>query len=119
VAEDGSEAVRDAMARAGNWFMCRIGFVETFRAVALTAGPRATRALHEEWPAFGVVEVDQRLVEGAAELAVEHGLRSLDALHLASALALPDEDLAVATWDLRLHRAVRQEGMAVLPSALS
>jgi len=98
--------------------MCRIGFVETVRAVGLSAGPAAVRALREEWPAFGVIEVDQRLVEHAAELAIAQELRSLDALHLAAALVLPRDDLLLATWDRRLHTAAGTEGLALIPEKL-
>jgi hypothetical protein len=38
---------------------------------------------------FGVIEVDQRLVEDAAKLAIDRELRSLGVLHLAAALMLP------------------------------
>ena len=118
VAEPGSEIVRDAMGRADEWFMCRVGFVETVRAVGLSAGSAAASTVREEWPAFGVIEADQRLVEEAAELAIERELRSLDALHLAAALTLPSEDLLVATWDRRLHRAAAAEGLALMPDTL-
>lgn len=62
--------VRDAMERADGWFMCRAGFVETVRAVGSSAGRAAARAFEREWPSFGLVEVDQRLVEDAADLAL-------------------------------------------------
>ena len=65
-----------------------------------------------------MIEVDQRLVEEAAELAVERELRSLDALHLAAALMLPREDLFLATWDRRLHAAAGVEGLALIPERL-
>src|SRR5207247_10431801 len=91
VAERGSELVRDAMEEADDWYICRAGFVETVRAVGLSAGARATQAVKAEGPAFGVVEIDQSLVEHAAELALAHELRSLDSLHLAAALVLPSE----------------------------
>ena len=68
-AEPGSDTVRDAMAHADGWFICRIGFVETVRAVGLSAGEATAKTVREEWPAFAVIEVDQRLVEEAAELA--------------------------------------------------
>jgi predicted nucleic acid-binding protein len=106
------------MDRAEGWYICRPGFVETVRAVGLAAGVRATRAVKREWPAFAVIEVDQPLVEHAAALALEHGLRSLDAIHLAAALILPAEDLAIATWDRRLHDAARAKGLSPLPGAL-
>ena len=43
------------------------------------------------------------------------GLRTLDALHLASALAVADENLVLATWDRRLSDGARDEGLVVLP----
>jgi len=103
---------------ADGWFICRAGFVETVRAVGLTAGRPAVRAVREEWPAFGLVEVDQRLVEDAAELAITSGLRSLDALHLAAALVLPQDELRFATWDRRLHIAAGAKGLHLIPEAL-
>lgn len=107
------------MDSADGWFICRIGFVETTRAVSIAAGQTAVRALREEWPAFGVIEVDQELVERSAVLAVKHELTSLDALHLAAALVLPRSDLAMATWDRRLHAGARAEGLDLLPVELS
>ena len=118
VAESGSEIVRDAMAEAEEWYVCRAGFVDTVRAVGLAAGARATRAVEGEWPAFGVVEIDQPLAEHAAALALKHDLRSLDALHLAAALMLPREALAFATWDRRLHAAAAAERLTLLPVRL-
>jgi uncharacterized protein len=118
IAEPGSDVVRNAMDQADGWFICRAGFMETIRAVGLTAGPGATRTVREEWPMFGLVEVDQRLVEDAAELAIESGLRSLDALHLAAALVLPHDELRFATWDPRLHMAAGAKGLRLIPDAL-
>jgi uncharacterized protein len=106
------------MNRADGWFMCRAGFVETVRAVGLSAGTAATRTVRAEWPAFGVIEVDQRLVEDAATLAIERELRSLDALHLAAALKISQDDLVLATWDRRLHAAAGAEGLRLIPEAL-
>jgi len=107
------------MQEAEGWYMCRAGFVETVRAVGLVAGRAATRAPTQEWPSFAVVEVDQPLVERAAALSLDRGLRSLDALHLAAALLLPAEDLVLATWDRRLHAAADAEGLPLLPKRLA
>lgn len=106
------------MDRAESWFMCRIGFVETVRAIGLSAGQAAAQTVREEWPAFGVIEVDQPLVEDAAKLAITRELRSLDALHLAAALMLPRDDLLLATWDRRLHAAAAAEGLTLTPDRL-
>jgi predicted nucleic acid-binding protein len=106
------------MDRAEGWFMCRVGFVETVRAVGLSAGQAAATNVRQEWTAFGVIEVDQRLVEDAAKFAIARELRSMDALHLAAALMLPRDDLLLATWDRRLHEAARAEGLALTPERL-
>src|SRR3982751_4532800 len=88
VAEEGSETLIAAMAAAAGWAICRIGYVETARAVGLAAGQTAVRRLGADWPSFEVVEVDASLAEHAAELAFTEELRSLDALHLAAALLI-------------------------------
>ena len=106
------------MGHADGWFMCRVGYLETARAVGLAGSPSAVRAVQKEWAALSVIEVDQDLVEHATELALAHELRSLDALHLASALVLPREDLLVAVWDRRLHAAARAEGLGLFPETL-
>jgi uncharacterized protein len=117
VLEHGSDEVRDLMAGSQAWFTCRIAYVETMRAVGTVAGRTAAGRFSSEWPAFTIVEVDQQLAKQAAELALAHNLRSLDALHLAAALLLPREQLAVATWDDRLASAARAEGLDVVPAA--
>ena len=106
------------MQRAEDWYICRVAFVETVRAVGLAAGARATQAVKDEWPAFGIVEVDQPLVEHAAQLALDRDLRTLDSLHLAAALVLPAAGLVLATWDRRLHAAARAEGLVLIPETL-
>jgi predicted nucleic acid-binding protein len=106
------------MDRADGWFMCRVGFLETARAVGLSGSVAAIRSVRSEWPSFAVIEVDQQLVERALELALRHELRSLDALHLAAALILPREELTLAVWDRRLHGAARLEGLDVFPETL-
>lgn len=97
--------------------MCRVGYVETIRAVGLAAGRSVTRRARNEWGSMGVIEVDQRLADEAAELALIHDLRSLDALHLAAASLLPRTDLVLATWDQRLHAAASAVDLRVLPQA--
>lgn len=103
------------MDQAGGWFICRVGFVETVRALELAAGPRPAGAFKAEWPMFGVIDVDQELADDAARLATQLELRSLDALHLAAALLLPADDLVLATWDRRLHAAAQRSGLHLFP----
>jgi predicted nucleic acid-binding protein len=118
VKEPGSDSVIEVMGRADAYKMCRIGFVETVRAVARGGGRGEVEKMESDWTRVDVVEVDRTLAEHAARLAVNHRLRTLDALHLAAALALTDENPTFVTWDSDLHRAARAEGMQTLPSAL-
>lgn len=106
------------MAHADHWFTCRVGFVETVRAVGLAGGRTAAKSVTDEWPGLAVVEVDQRLVEDAARLAVEHALGSRDALRLAAALILPRAELVFAGWDRRQHAAAGLEGLQLMPDTL-
>lgn len=120
VDEDGSDAVLEAMSGEDTWAMCRIGFVETVRAVARGGEPGDVERVKRDWTVgCDVVELDQGLAERAARLALENGLRALDALHLAAALSMSDEGLTFATWDARLHRAARKHGLRTLPVALA
>lgn len=118
VAEEGSEALIAAMAGAEGWAICRIGYVETARAVGLAAGKGAVKRFEADWPSFEIVEVDASLAEHATELTFADELRSLDALHLAAALLIASGELTVATWDARLHRAAQGRGLAVFPAEL-
>ena len=118
VAEPGSETVRSAMADADAWFMCNVGYVETFRATGLAAGERVANRFRREWPAFASVAVDAALVDDAAGVALSSGLRTLDALHLAAALILPRDDLTFAAWDERLRHAAAGHGLPLLPESL-
>jgi hypothetical protein len=118
VEEVGSELVLSRMEEAHAWSMCRIGYVETVRAVALAGGRKAVKRVEADWLSIDVIEVDRALAEHAAELALSTELRSLDALHLAAALVLPSGGLTVATWDTRLHRAAHDRGLQTFPAEL-
>ena len=45
VEEEGSDLLLSAMEGASAWSMCRIGYVETVRAVGLAAGRRAIKRI--------------------------------------------------------------------------
>ncbi len=73
------------------------------------------RAVADEWPDFSAVELNERV---AAELAVRHGLRGFDAIHLAAALDVLAGAGAAPTrfssFDRQLNQAARAEGFIVL-----
>lgn len=118
VKEAGSDSLVEAMERADTYKMCRIGFVETVRAVARGGEPGDVEKVESDWTRMDVVEVDRALAEGAARLAVRHRLRTLDALHLAAALSVADDETTFVTWDADLHQAACVQGLRTLPAAL-
>lgn len=118
VDEAGSDTIVAAMSRAESCFICRVGYVETVRAVARGGEPADVTRAKRDWPSLRVVEADSDLTERAATLSVKTGLRALDALHLAAALTLPAGQVVFATWDTRLHRAAREHGLRTLPATL-
>jgi predicted nucleic acid-binding protein len=56
--------------------------------------------------------MDEALAREAGELADSLALRGYDAVHLASALALGDEEVALITWDRDLGAAAERMGLA-------
>lgn len=60
-----------------------------------------------------MIEVTAVLAQAAGELAQRYGLRGYDAVHLAAALAVADEDLVLVTGDADLAAAARAIGIAV------
>lgn len=108
------------MAQASKWWISRIGYTETLRAIAASGegSDLAAQRFRSEWPQLDVIDLDQELAERAAELAIKEEIRTLDALHLASALRLPDGDRIIATWDHRLWLAAKRRGVEVMPERL-
>lgn len=85
--------------------------LEVLRAVRrLSAeGVPALRALLSQ---LDLVPISRVLIDDAADIG-EPALRSLDALHLATAVSLGAELTAFVAYDLRLVAAAREAGLAV------
>lgn len=59
------------------------------------------------------IEVDEQLAIIAGERAATFGLRGADAVHLATALDMDDEEVTFLTWDQALADAAASAGLAV------
>ena len=55
--------------------------------------------------------MDEPLARSAGEVAAEHGLRGYDAVHLATALDLGEEEVVLVTWDEELGQAAEAAGL--------
>ena len=114
VDEPSSSACRRLWDDADDVVSTRLAYVET--AAALCQARRLGRltsrrqraALHsldELWSQTQIAEVDQPLVERAAQLADQFVLRGYDAIHCATAVLLNDETVVAATGDRQLLTA--------------
>jgi uncharacterized protein len=59
------------------------------------------------------IGVDQDLARSAGVHAEQLGLRGYDAVHLATALELGDEEAVLVTWDRDLVRAAERVGLGI------
>jgi predicted nucleic acid-binding protein len=123
--EEGTSAVQALTEQARTVACSIIGYVEARSAfVRAVRGGRLTvpehtvalDAFERGWATYFVREVNESLVREAAALAEKHYLRSLDAIHLASALTLRRElreEVTFSAADGRLMAAASAEGLLV------
>ena len=94
----------------------RIATVEVRRALLRAGREPDFEALTAIWKRVELVEMDAAIAESAASLGPPT-LRSLDAIHLNSALSLGDDLEAFVTYDARLAKAARGHGLPVVAPA--
>lgn len=113
--QDAHRATNELMDRFEHWCTSSLTVVEAARAIAINTSP-------DEWiPTIGALDVDldESLVVGiddvvlamAREIALETGAKSLDAIHIATALRLDDADVRFLTLDRQQRRAAGQVGL--------
>jgi predicted nucleic acid-binding protein len=93
----------------------RIGIIETRRAVARRVGALDEALIDRAFATVEIVELDRWVAEQAA-LIRPTLLRTLDAVHLATALQIGPVD-AFVTYDDRLADAARAVGLPVVRPA--
>lgn len=89
--------------------------VEAIRACA-RYGDRYERDARRFLESVAMVPLDDDVLDEAAVLGPD-GLRSLDALHLATAMVIRDEIAVFVTYDQRLAEAATAQGFAVVSPA--
>lgn len=119
-----AEGLRDVVDVLASLATSRLAYVEV--RAGLAAARRAGRmsaASHDvavedfdrAWPEYDVIEIDGTLGSRAGDVAERYGLQAGDAIHLASALEIRDEETVVVAWDGRLRAAAAAAGLAVFP----
>lgn len=72
----------------------------------------ALTTFEELYAELTTVGVDQELAARAGGYAEDLGLRGYDAVHLATALELGDEEIVLVTWDRDLAQAAERVGLS-------
>ncbi|MFI5985394.1 type II toxin-antitoxin system VapC family toxin [Streptomyces sp. NPDC051555] len=112
-AESESQALRDWLderAETG-WVSSALAEVESFRALARHA-PQAAVRLHLVLDLIDLVELDPG-IRILAQTVRPATVRSLDAVHLATALGIGERLTSFVTYDKRLADAARGAGLTV------
>lgn len=111
VREKESSALLDDLRRQPRRASSSLARVEVPRAVA-PHGRRALSRAQAILAQVSLIHLDDTLLDSAAALAPA-GLRSLDAVHIASALALGDDLASLITYDVRMTGAATLLGLPV------
>jgi hypothetical protein len=124
LAERGTDVVEDLWVHTVDIYVSLLGYAELRAAVAAAIRGERVRAsdapaLRERveaiWDQVMGVDIDDRLVRAAGDLADRHGLRAADAFHLASAIRIREPDTSFVAFDARLREAAAAESFLVLP----
>jgi predicted nucleic acid-binding protein len=115
VREPETDALRAFVARFPSRATSIVGTVEMTRALLRQAPERAPH-LAAFFPCVAVIAFDHDVAVVAGRLAPS-ALRALDAVHLASAMALGPDLEAFVTYDARLAEAAATAGLAVVVPA--
>jgi hypothetical protein len=112
VREPETDALRRYLTSAGPLASSILATVEVSRAVA-RALPESTAAMADVFEVVNVLAFDARIAARAAALRPA-SLRTLDAIHLATALELAGDLSAFVSYDDRLSAAARDLGLPVV-----
>ena len=111
-AEPESEALRDLLRSTQHRQLTSVlSLVEVTRAVT-SGGAAMVDTAREAMEQLGILPLSEAVLEEAASLLPGSKVRTLDAIHLASARAVSDLQ-ALVTYDRRLADAARSVGLAV------
>jgi len=112
--EPHSAAMRRWWIESDRAICSRVGLIETARAVS--RWQPETPHLRAILDAIAAVELDVTTADRAASVGPP-GLRTLDAIHLATAMRLIDDLDGFVTYDDRLAAAAREAGLPVVRPA--
>ncbi len=112
--EVGHEDCVERMSSHDSWLTSRLTSVEAPRALQRMAPERATSSISALDVDLGEsieIDVDQGVLALARAIALETGIKTLDAIHVASAKRIPDDRVEFLTYDDRQAAAAESLGL--------
>lgn len=111
-----ADVERDAATRTA-LLSSRLSATEVMRAARRQPQRRVLQQVEDVLESFVLLDVTAAILKHAAML-VSTELRTLDAIHLATALSLGLDNLDFLTYDTRLATAARTHGLSVIGSVI-
>ena len=112
VAEPETAALERDLADRDALLSSRLSAAEVLRATRRGAPRRVLQQAEEVLDSIVFVEITPAILKRAASFEPAE-LRTLDAIHLATALSLDTTDMEFLTYDARLASAARAQGLSV------
>ncbi len=118
VREEWSDLVADLMVQDPDWAASELAWTET-RITLCRRGPEGSTdstsqaELATDWLRFSTVSVDADCLAEAVQFGCQLGVRTLDAVHLAAAMRMP-EGVRFLTFDQRQQDAAVSLGLPVI-----
>jgi predicted nucleic acid-binding protein len=118
VREAETPALEAYLAGCDGVVVSRLAVVECLRAARRASRARLLQSVEQVLEAVYLLEITPAILERAAS-AGSPLLRTLDAIHLATALSVDDDELAVIVYDERLADAARAAGLTVVQPGIA
>lgn len=113
VREPETSALEAYLAQCEGVIASRLAVVECLRAARRASRARVLQAVEHVLEAVYLLEITPAILDSAATASPPF-LRTLDAIHLATALSVGDPKLEVIVYDERLAEAARAAGLEVV-----
>ena len=113
VREGETSALQAYLARCEGVVASRLAAVECRRAARRASPPRVLQAVEQGVEAVYLLEITPAILDRAASIDPRL-LRTLDAIHLATAVSVGDSGLELVAYDARLAEAARLAGLTVV-----
>jgi len=113
VAEPETQALEQHLAQRAGLVCSALGATELMRACRRALSKKQLSRVEEVLDAVVLVNITPAILAAAAELSPRE-LRTLDAIHLATALSIDEAALDVITYDARLSQAAKAHGFNVV-----